>query len=124
RDVFHIKAPSIDGYVGRSIVSECREAIGMALILEEHGVRLFSSGARPSGVLETEKQIGDEGIKRLLKGWKAAHEGHGNSGKTAVLYDGNGRRWRCRRSTANSLSFAAMRWTRLPGPSVCRRICF
>lgn len=107
RDVFHIKAPSIDGYVGRSIVSECREAIGMALILEEHGVRLFSSGARPSGVLETEKQIGDEGIKRLLKGWKAAHEGHGNSGKTAVLYDGT--KWKAMALSSVDSQFLELR---------------
>lgn len=87
QDVFHLKAPSTDGYVGKSIVTDCREAIGTALILEEHGARLFTNGARPGGVIETPKNVGDEGVKRMIKGWKAAMEGAANSGKTAILWD-------------------------------------
>ncbi len=66
----------------------CREAIAVALVMERHAARLFGKGARPGGVLETPKNIGDEGVKKMLKGWKAAHEGADNAGGTAVLWDG------------------------------------
>ncbi len=88
RDIFHLKAPSTDGFAGKSIVTDCREAIATALILEEHGARLFANGARPGGVIEFPKGLGDEGLKKMKKAWRAAHEGAENSGKTAVLWDG------------------------------------
>lgn len=96
RDVFHIKAPSLDGYCGESIVKQCEKAIRMALVLEEHGIRLFSNGARPSGVIQIPKPMGEEALTKMKAGWKASHEGSENSGKTAILWDG---------ATFNALTF-------------------
>jgi len=87
-DIFHIKAPSLDGYVGRSIVTDSKEAIGVALVLEKHTANFFGRAARPGGVIETDKNVGDEGVKKMLAGWKAAQEGAANAGKTPVLWDG------------------------------------
>jgi HK97 family phage portal protein len=53
-----------------------------------HASKLFSNGARPSGVIEVPKALGDEGLKRMKAGWQAAHGGSDNSGKTAILWDG------------------------------------
>jgi HK97 family phage portal protein len=72
----------------RSPVTLAREAIAVALIMEKHAGRLFSRGARPGGVIETPKNVGDDGVKRMLAGWRAAMEGVDNAGKTAVLWDG------------------------------------
>jgi HK97 family phage portal protein len=88
RDVLHIKAPSTDSVTGRSIVTDCREAIATALILEEHAARLFSNGARPGGVIEFPNQLGDEGLKKMRAAWRGAHEGSANAGKTAILWGG------------------------------------
>lgn len=87
-DVLHLKAPSLDGYVGRSIVMECREAIGVALVLEAHAARLFGSGARPGGVIELPGKIGEDSLAKMRSGWKAAYEGDANAGRTAILWDG------------------------------------
>lgn len=76
-----------------------REAIGVAMVMEQHAGRLFGNGARPSGILKTEKKLGDEGAKKAIAGWNAAHEGSGNSGKTATLYDG----WDFQPITINSV---------------------
>ena len=65
----------------------CREAIGVALVMEKHAGRLFGRGARPGGIIRTAKNVGDDGVRKMLAGWKAAHEGADNSGKTAVLWD-------------------------------------
>jgi len=82
-DVIHMR----NGFT-RCPASLAREAIGVALVLERHTAKFFANGARPSGVLETPKAIGDEGVKKLLTGWKAAQSGADNAGKTPLLWDG------------------------------------
>lgn len=71
----------------RCPVTLAREAISVAIVMETHAGRLFGRGARPSGVISTKKNVGDEGVKKMLAGWRAAHEGAENAGKTAVLWD-------------------------------------
>lgn len=82
-DVIHLRGP-----FSKSPLSLAREAIGTALVMERHQAKFFANGARPGGVLETPKAIGDEGVKKMLGGWKAAHQGADNSGKTPLLWDG------------------------------------
>lgn len=82
-DIIHMRS----GFT-RSPLTLAREAIGVAVLLERHVAKFFANGARPSGVLETEKAIGDEGVKKLLAGWKAAQSGSDNAGKTPLLWDG------------------------------------
>lgn len=68
-------------------VTLCREAIGVALVMERHAAQLFGKGARPGGVIQTKKNVGDDGVKKMLAGWRLAMEGSENAGKTAVLWD-------------------------------------
>lgn len=82
-DIVHMRS----GFT-RSPLTLAREAIGIAVLLERHTAKFFANGARPSGVLETPKAIGDEGVKKLLAGWKAAQSGADNAGKTPLLWDG------------------------------------
>lgn len=69
-------------------VTLAREAIGVAIVMERHAARLFGKSARPGGVIETPKHLGDEGVKKMIGGWKAAMEGSDNAGKTGILWDG------------------------------------
>ncbi len=69
-------------------VTLCREAIGTAIAMERHAARLFGRGARPGGIIRTAKGLGDQGVRKMLTGWRAAQEGADNAGKTAVLWDG------------------------------------
>ena len=78
RDVLHVRAPS-----GVSPIRLAKEAIGLALVLEQHAARLFAKGARPSGILRFEKVLGEDAVKRIATGWHAAHSGD-NSGRTAI----------------------------------------
>lgn len=86
-NVFHLKAPSTDGLKGRSPVIDASEAIGLALLLERHGSRLFANGAKPGGVIEIPGSIGDDAIKKIRAAWQASHGGE-NTGKAGVLIDG------------------------------------
>lgn len=82
-EIIHLR-----GTFDKSPVTLSREAIGTALSMEKHAGRLFGAGGRPSGVLTTPKPVGDEGARKMIKGWKAAFEGPDRSGGTAVLWDG------------------------------------
>jgi HK97 family phage portal protein len=76
------------GTFHKSPVTLCREAIAVAIVMERHAARLFGKGARPGGIIETPKNVGDEGSKRMLAGWRLAMDGADNAGKTGVLWDG------------------------------------
>lgn len=82
-DVIHLRGP-----FDKSPLTLCREAIGVAIVMEKHAARLFGKGARPGGVVTSPKPLGDEGMKKMIAGWKAAMDGSDNGGKTAFLYEG------------------------------------
>jgi HK97 family phage portal protein len=82
-DIVHLHSP-----FGRSPLSLALDAIGVAKTMERHAAKLFGNGARPGGVLETPKTLGDEGVKKMLAAWRKAQDGEANAGKTAVLWDG------------------------------------
>ncbi|WP_029042575.1 phage portal protein [Cucumibacter marinus] len=89
RDIFHIKAPGTDGIAGKSPTLDCRDAIRVAMVMERQAFKFFEKASRPSGVIETPKQLGDEGVKKMLAGWKVAQQGAENAGGTPVLWDGS-----------------------------------
>lgn len=82
-DIIHLK-----GAFDKAPLTLCREAIGVAMVMEQHAGRLFGKGARPGGVIESPKALGDEGAKRMLAAWRKAMDGAENAGKSAVLWDG------------------------------------
>ena len=83
RDVIHLLPP-----LGRAPLTLAREAIGIAVALDRHAGRLFTRGARPSGVLKFPKNMGEESVKKARAAWKVTHEGEDSGGQTAILYDG------------------------------------
>lgn len=80
--VLHIASP---GCV--SPVTDGREAIGLAMVMEAAASRLWKNGGRPSGVLSFDDKLGAEVAARIKASWQAAHGGE-NSGGTAVLEQG------------------------------------
>ncbi|WP_172125424.1 phage portal protein [Devosia sp. 919] len=82
RDVLHIRA-----FDDAAPITRARNAIGLAMSLEQHAARLFARGARPSGILKHPGKLGAETAKRLKEGWQASQSGDA-SGGTALLEDG------------------------------------
>lgn len=87
-EIFHIPGLSFDGLVGRSVLADARESMGLALSTEQHGALLFGRGARPSGVLEHPSNLSGEAATRLRDSWDKNYGGIDNSGKTIVLEEG------------------------------------
>lgn len=83
RDMLHISA----GPDGVAPIVHAREAIALALVLEQHAARLFGRGARPSGILKFPGRLTPEAAQRIREAWNRAHGGN-QSGGTAVLEEG------------------------------------
>lgn len=88
RDVLHIPTPGSAPGRPVCLINLCREAIAIDMVMAEHQGRLFSNGARPSGVFKYGKTLAPEVLKRLRESFNAAHAGGPNSGKTLILEDG------------------------------------
>lgn len=83
QDMLHIQA-----FGGKAPITRARNAIALSMTLEEHASRLFSNGARPGGILSSEKSMKPEAAAGLLEMWALTHGGSENSGKPAILADG------------------------------------
>lgn len=87
-DVFHIKGPSWAPHKALDPAVVGREALGLAQATEEAHSRLFSNGARPSGVLSSDQKMDKALIERLREQWRAAYTGVGKTGETVILGGG------------------------------------
>lgn len=87
-DVVHVRALSLDGARGLGLVDMGREAVGLALTLEQHAATLFGRGARPAGILEMPGRLTQEIVERLRASFGNLYHGPGNSGRTAILEQG------------------------------------
>src|SRR5207244_2158790 len=105
-DVFHLKDLTADGLIGQSPIALAREAIALSLAQEQQQARLMGNGARPSGILTTDKTLTPDTAKRLKDDWAEVHSGILNTGKVAVLEAGL--KWQ-----ALGLSMADMEYLRL-----------
>ena len=88
-EVLHIRSRTEDGICGVSRIQQAREAIGLALAMEKHGARLFSNGAMPSIVLETDKKFASqEEADRAREIFMAAYSGEANAWKPMIAHNG------------------------------------
>lgn len=78
-EIFHLRA--MDGVAP---LTAAREAIGVMMVMERHAAKLFSKGARPSGLLKGPKGLSVDALKRAIASWNKAHAGDGGGG-TAFL---------------------------------------
>jgi len=83
RDIIHVRC----GF-DRSPLTLAKQAIAVAKAAEDHTGKFFANGAKPGGIIEVPNGVGEDAIKAMKAGWKAAHEGPGHAGKTATLYAG------------------------------------
>jgi HK97 family phage portal protein len=81
-DVLHITATG-----RRSPIEDCREAIGLALVMERHQAQLYGNGARPGGILKLPGRIPPATLERLPQDFAAKWSGLAGGGKTLILED-------------------------------------
>lgn len=82
RDILHVQP-----FGGVSPITLGREAIALSLAFEGHIASLFANGARPSGIIKSEKMLDVEAKKKIAASWFSTHAGR-NAGGTAILDEG------------------------------------
>lgn len=87
-EVLHLRALSVDGVVGLSVLSAAREAVGLAMTAERHGGNMFSNGASPGGVLKHPAQLSKEAATRLRDSFDEKFSGTENAHRTLLLEEG------------------------------------
>lgn len=87
-EILHLRGPHSNGIVGISPIAYARRTVALALDAEEHGIRTFNSGARPSGVVTVPATMSDPAFERFKQTWNTQYAGAANVGKTPILEDG------------------------------------
>ncbi len=106
-DVFHLRGLSVNALSGVPTISVARDAIGVALGLLQQAARFMSNGARPSGVLQTDKKLSKDTGDRLKAQWEALKSGIDNAGRTAILEEGL--KWNPMQMSGPDMEFSAQR---------------
>lgn len=84
-EIFHLRGPSWNGYLGMDALHLAREAVGLAIATEESHARLFANGAAPGGVLSVDGNLSKESKQALRDRVAEQIEGLHNRFKTLVL---------------------------------------
>lgn len=87
-EILHIRGLSTDGITGISVLSAARKTCRSAIKMEDHGYSVFSNGAAPSGVLQTDLELNAEGYERLRKDFETHYIGSQNTGRPMILEQG------------------------------------
>lgn len=87
-DIFHLRAPSLDGLLGETPIYLVRNIIGVELEAEKYVASFFRNGARPAGLIKVTGTLTDEALKRLRQSWQAVTGGAENAGRVAILESG------------------------------------
>jgi HK97 family phage portal protein len=85
-DVFHIRGLSTNGVLGRSVLADARETLGVALSTQRYAGRLFDHDATPGVVLKHPGRLSKDAAERLKASWDEDHAGQART--TAVLEEG------------------------------------
>lgn len=84
-DIFHLRGISFNALAGMSTIGMARDAIGVAMGLEQQTARLMSNGARPSMVLQAPGKLSEDTADRLGQQFRDSFGGLQNTGGVPVL---------------------------------------
>lgn len=87
-DVIHLRGLSFNGVVGLDPMVIHRDTVFTAISAKKNAKDYYSSGATPSGVLTTQKVLGDDARKNMRESWERVHKGLQNKHKIAILDNG------------------------------------
>lgn len=116
-DVFHLRWASSNSIVGLSPIALAAESIGLARSQERLASNLMGNGARPSGVLTTDKKLAGVSFDRLKASWESfTGPNSDRSGSTAILEEGV--KWQALTLNSVDMEFIASR--KLQIEEICR----
>lgn len=84
-EVWHIRGPSWCGYYGLEFTKLARQALGLAMAIEEGQARMQGQGVQTSGFLSVEGSLTQEQHEKLTKWIEKEHMGAPNTGRPMIL---------------------------------------
>ncbi len=91
-EILHIAQPNwhnAPAQRGLGLLHNGRDAIGLAIALNQASARLMRNNSRPGGVLTFKGSLSAPAASRIAQAWKAAHGGEGAGGVAVVDQDGS-----------------------------------
>lgn len=85
REMFHLKGPSPDGYVGWSVIRLHARTIGLAISQEQNAASFNENDSTPGGLLTTPQKLSPTALKNLEESWDRRHKGPKNRRTVAIL---------------------------------------
>lgn len=86
-EILHLRYASSDGFMGRSPITVCREAVGLGLAQQRHGAATMKNGLMASGIITTPDWFDQAKGQRAMEALKR-YQGAKNSGKIPILEGG------------------------------------
>ena len=77
-----------DGILGMSPITQCKNAIGWSMDVEEYSRTFFKNGGKLSGVLKTSRSLSEQAIDRLRNSFNNNYSNLSGANQTAVLEEG------------------------------------
>lgn len=87
-EMWHLKALSTDGLVGRSVLTDARESLEVALQTQRYARSFFENDATPGFGLKTAAALSDRAYDRLKQYWDERKKGVEHAHSTAIFEEG------------------------------------
>lgn len=86
--IFHLKAPSVNGLWGESPVSLCRTSLQLMAAQEQMALKSFENAGNPKIALVHPLKLSPDAMQRIEADYMKRHAGSANAGKPLVLMEG------------------------------------
>lgn len=86
-EILHLRHGSNDGFMGRSPITVCREAVGLGMAQQRHGSAIMKNGLMAGGIVTTAEWFDQAKGQKAMEALKR-YQGAKNAGKTPVLEGG------------------------------------
>lgn len=87
-EVLHLRGLSTDGRMGRSVLTDAREMLGLALATQDHAAQFWAHDATPALALKHPARLSDKAKKNLEESWDEIYGRQQDKRRTAVLEEG------------------------------------
>lgn len=85
KEILHVRNLSPDGLIGYSTIALLQQAIGLSINMETYGMKLFTHGARPDGIVTMKGRLSANAREEFKAEWNQMHRGERG---LAVFEDG------------------------------------
>lgn len=86
--IWYTRGFGTDGVTGLSPIGAHREAVGLAMTLNEHGSRMYANGVQAASTIEVPGEWSDTAFENFKKDFTENHGGRLNAGKPLILEGG------------------------------------